>query len=699
MKYRLYLDESGNFSRKQQRSRPSIVAGYLVEGPWDEDSAFELRAAARASSPEFQSMGLGNHAMEAHTTEAFALNARFGFAVIKKLLQRGHRVVSFANEKGLFFANADMTYLTIFTEGLIQLAEALLMETQEPVELEVLYAHRIFTQTQEVKEQYLRMPAGLYESQVEARLELLKSRLKEGSRLRITLATDSATKNQMLVVADNVCFTLLGGRPHLLPKEKESLGRLPLLRFSVVGQALWQRISEALLAGRLAEAVLLWYRNDEEALLGRRADFEAALAAHLAAAGEVGVRLALKQVSQTLDTLLNARELGTARQLMERLQAELLPLLGEGAAAREFAFDLDFFLLTLSTHEGRAAESAALIARCDGALGGLRPTCETLDYYIRYEIRKLEALKNAFDFEGAVAASEELERTLGDMEALFGAIHPLKFIGEELRSTNLGRAIGSRVQARAQLIRLDPEQAGAAREEALRSLAQFDSEGDRSRAYQSLAQVEYMAGHFEEAFAALALAFGLEEAATAGEVLRQLLEPSPKKFGLMHYANIMGLASLEKHPLGQALLSAWIREDAERAIRPLGTEYPLTTIYWRSATAFVVKKYYDHAARLYEKALEEMLSDAQRLPLYAAGLAALAEALAFMKRPYCLKFSGIFEERVGELFTAPLPESLGRFFEDWEAMARTTGQLQEKEKLTHQQKYFFLKKSRQIPVL
>lgn len=699
MKYRLFLDESGKFSRKQQKSRPSIVAGYLVQGDWDEDSAYKLRASVRDSSPEFRGMSLGNHAMEAQAAEEFARNTRFGLTVIRKLTQRGHRVVRFQNEKGLFFANADMTYLTVFTEGLMQLAEALLMETQETVELEVLYAHRIFTQTQEVKEQYIRMPAGLYESQIEARMMLLKSRLAEGSRLKITLATDSATRNQMLVLADSVCFTLLGGRKHLSAKEEAQLTSLPLLSFGVLGQALWPRIAEALMAGRLAEAVTLWYRNEPEELEPRRAEFEAALLSQLQSAGEGGVRLELKQVAQLIDSLVSSRELGTARRLIERLQAELLPLLGEGQEAREFAFDLDFFLLTVSTHEGRLAESALIISRCDGALAGLRPTCETLDYYIRYEIRKLEACKNAFDFEGAVTASEELERTLRDMEELFGAIHPLKFISEALHSTNLGSALGSRVQARAQLIRLVPEEAELAREEAQRALGQFAAERDRSRAYQSLAQVEYLSGSFDAALAALAQAFGLAADAEAADILRRLLAASHPEFGLMHYTSIMGLAALEGHPLGHVLLSAWIREGAERQLGALGREYPMTTVYWRSATAFAAARY-EHAAILYKKALEEMLRDPQCLPVYAAGMAALAEAISFVRRPYCLELLEIFAARGSEFLAAPLPASMGRFFEGWDELLRLAREsLELGEKPEKPQRKLFLQKSRQIPVL
>lgn len=702
MKYRLFLDESGEFSEEQQQRSPSIVAGYLVEGEkWDSGRAYNLLSVVKRKRPEFAGVTIkGGHAMEVETYEDYRRNAVFGLMVMEELAKSGIRIVKFANEKGLFFVNSDTTYLTVFTEGLMQLVDYLLAGTSERVELDVLYAHRIFTQTEEVRQQCIRIPQLSYNERISARLTLLRARLPQHykQRLQINFATAGGTENGMMVTADAVCYALRGGYGHFRGAEKQRIRDLGVLVFTVSGEEAWHRLEEALIAGRLSEAVLLWYRSEPEALDSHRADFERAIGNYMEEMGRARAELELKQVSGYIDALVSGREMAAARRLIGRLRDELLPLLGEGQEVRSFAFDLDFFLLTVATHEGEAAEAAALIAQCDAALARLRPTCETLDYYISYEIRKLEALKNIFDFEAAIMGSEELEHTLCDMEELFGAIRPLRFLGQELRSTNLGKALGSRIQARSQLLGLLPEMADEARGEAQRALVQFEGGEGNGRAYMNLCQIEYFSGRFEAALEALAHAVCPGGDGSATETLAACLSPRFDSFALMHYANIMGLAALAGAPEAADLLKAWQAAGVTKAIAAQGREYPLTTVYWRLATCEAMRKI--SSARLhYEAAASEMLKNIRALPLYAAGLALLAEAAALLPQREGRSFAAMLGERLPLFLGQELPDSMRRFFEGWDGIASLAAKLLSGEPLSVEEKEAILQKSRQIPVL
>ncbi len=118
--YTLLLDESGDFKEGAKNTKPSIVAGWLLDGALPlETWARQIFSRVKASRPEYQGINIRKfHGMEVPSPRT----AAFMTDLLCEVAGTGGRIVAFKNEKGRVIVNGDVTYLNVLADGIIAFA-------------------------------------------------------------------------------------------------------------------------------------------------------------------------------------------------------------------------------------------------------------------------------------------------------------------------------------------------------------------------------------------------------------------------------------------------------------------------------------------------------------------------------------------------------------------------------------------------
>ena len=138
--YTLLLDESGKFEEGVNSTKPSIVAGWLINDTLPPESwARQYLSGVKASRSEYSGINIRNfHGKDTISPRIAAFMTDVHCAVA----EGGATIVSFKNEKGRVIVNSDVTYLNVLADGVIALLRTLLRETDDDISLHIFYAQR-----------------------------------------------------------------------------------------------------------------------------------------------------------------------------------------------------------------------------------------------------------------------------------------------------------------------------------------------------------------------------------------------------------------------------------------------------------------------------------------------------------------------------------------------------------------------------
>ncbi len=622
--FELYLDESGQFKELSKNGRPSIVAGYLVNKKCSEAWAENVFAKTKAVNSAFSKIDTKRfHAKEDNSTTI----SDFNVCLLENLQNNGATLVVFRNGRGNSIVNSDITYLNVLAEGVIKLMYHLLANYKGDISLNITYATRLQMEEKEKRGIIQPIQDDEYIERIQERIILRMAQITPNERKRIhyNLQWGSARKSSLLMLADAINYSLRGGVSALSHAQKERIGALKQLSFKVVEHSGWETIQAYLASNRWAESVYMWYGEYFDELQDRyTGEFSRIIIDRLRQLGAASNKVQLEILSNLTKVLIDMRNYETANKFMERLNKKLYPLLAkEGLLSPEVEFDLHFFRLTTATHQGDLNEAENQIKLCRSKLSQLPATWETLDYYLSYKLREAEHQKNTFDFQGAIDNLDKLEKILTDAVSVVKMIDELGEFGERIKSTTLGKVLGSRVTARCYLSYEFPEQLALARKDSDAAIEQFHRTSDKERQYMTRAMVEYLDGHFEDALVWLGKAYRLDDATPTKllEVLRK--DKNAAVFGIMHYTSLMAIALKNDSTLGKEMFSAWNVVPPEDII-PDSHEYPTNIILWRIATCKAIMQP-GAAATYYKEAISVTDNNPQNLPHYMARLAMKAE--------------------------------------------------------------------------
>lgn len=697
--YTLFLDESGKFQWEQQAAVPSAIMGYLCPGGiFTPDHASRVLSKIARSDSRYANIPVSPfHAMECQEESC----PDFIVSVVENVVGQGARIVQFHNRDRLQIVNSDLTYLNLFAEGIVQLLQSLLRQNKDnSISLKIIFAHRRNMGLWEKEQRYGRIPIDWYEERIGERIELRMARLPKEIRLkcRWTLEMKDALQYEPLMIADAICFALRGGKRKFSDALMQRINQCVSeeYNFSSIEHSKWGMIQDYFIAGRYADAVCVWYIDEDKTLQFYKNAFETQIREVFCQSSALEQNNQLRAIGNSVDNLINQRKYYDANSLLDGLAREFIPLLNDaGISVHRFMFDIAFYRMTTASHQGDLIAGEEQRRICGAILPNFSARWETLDYYMQYKIREAEHLKNCFAFQAAINILDQLENILSETVGLFQLIEGLDSTGERLRSDTLGKILGSRLLARCVLMHQDPGHLAMARNESDAAIAEFDKEHDRSRQYQYRAQIEYEAGNFAEALCWLGKSFGLsaDESSASAIINRITQQKYGVVFGAMHYARIMaGSIASGNFEWGAQLHSEWIKQDVEAKIGlHENEEYPVPLIHWKIASSFAGQKKKQTAERYYERSIALLESNPQRLTLRAIALAVRLERLAL--EPSARKMSR-FLEKLKEFLAQPLPEPMRECFASWETELESAV-IQSTEKQTKVCRNL----ARQVPVL
>ena len=670
--YQLFLDESGQFIEKSSNGKaaqkPGIVAGYLAENrKCNNEWAKKLLQKTKESSSSFSEIKIDPfHGMEDRDPHLPA----FITALLQELCKSGSiRLVEFKNKKGLDIVNSDITYLNVLTEGIIQLIVKLLAETDEKVCLDILYAVRVDVTAKEASNdtviQFIDQKE--YTKRLEERLALQMAALPDyiQNRFSYSLQCGNAKKDTALMIADAVCGALRGFKTQFSGEQRQAVRSLKTIKFSVLDHKVWQAIEMHLMDKQVAQAVYQWYSriDDDDRLQEREDEFKETVITKLKSESLYFIQAQLKLLSETIGSLINGRNYTAANIVMDHLIADFFPLLEDaGIEVDRSLFDIHFYRLTTCTHQGTVALGNREMQICDACVKTISWNYEDLEYLLSYKLRKVEQQKNAFDFTGALDTLTGMEKLLDESLNVITLVDDLGDFSKNIRSQMLGKVMGSKVAVEGYLLDKIPDLKQRILTDSDKAIFNFTDWPNLSRQYQTRAMAEYKLGNYEEAVRFLKKSAGLKEEKLM--VLVRKFKETNNVFGLMHYANVMALASADAMQFGKELYDAWNQEDPMDLVNGMEGNYPKYVIQWRVATTRANLGVGDKGEAYYKMASMEALQTVDSPTIFAAGLSILAEFNGMLQGTG--KPLKQLKKKLSLFMESDAPQTMKEYFAEWD---------------------------------
>ena len=703
-KYFLYLDESGKFQDDiaGKNSKPSIVGGYIIEEQsMTNEAATQLLKKVKDSSPEFANIDIVTyHGMESIND----INGNFVCNLIERLNARNIKLVRFSNQKSLKIVNADITYLNILTEGIIELLKSLINTClpDDIINLRVRFARRKYTDTpEEIKNEPI-IQTDEYILRLQEKLILQFAKLPQNIQRRcmlpIIIEAGSAKREPCLMLADAACYALRGGISTINKDGKQKVKAALKYDYKVLEKNIWSNIKDLLASGAIAHAIYNWYTWTDKDLNNYKSTFVDSIYSNLKIINSESRTIQYSILSQMIKELVGQEQYKIVNLMLDGICKDFDKLIPKNAEAKLgncdalFLFDLYFHRLTTATHQGDFLKAEQCILTCRNLLQTIQLNCENIDYILNYKLREVEHFKNIFDFNEALKILDYLKDVAENRVALLTLVCVDSGITDNLRSEILGKILSSRVQVYTYLLQNEPNFINDARVDILNSIEQFNNI-NCSRQYMYASQMEYYATNFNEAYNWLSKCY--QPSATPDELLKEMFADTKyNSFPIMHYCALMARALKAEHPLGSEMYDAWVKNRGLDYIDKFD-EYPYTNTAFYIATCKALKGE-KTAEAYYTKATNSFLCNlttSSDFTSFASGLAVLMEQFGYSDpKTESIKFSKLKNTYEKFLLTNP-PQSLLNYFDGWDQVIN-----HDKNDLT-KIKSIALKLSNRIPIL
>lgn len=674
MKYMLYLDESGNFKDNGKSYKASIVAGYLIKGnSLSEAAAANLLREVQCSNTAFSKININNfHGMESINSDT----VEFMTKVMERLSKKGATLVSFINEKSRKLINTDITYVNVFSEGIMQLIKHLMAQNSGHVELNIYYAHRIYVSAKEQTGEIKRIEEEQYKDRIDERIILRLANYPQSMRdkIKYTLKTGNAKKEPLLMLADIANGVLRGLKSQLTPDQKIRLNALPQLKFKTLENTGWETIQRILAEGNVADAIFRWYGEFYDELNPKYKElFKTTLQTRLLDIGE-GLRKVQHNIfSQYVKTLVDNRNYSSAKLLLKRVCDDYIKILKRNRIDDDlFEMDIHFFLLTIATHEGNIDVENKEIEICRHIFSKLPYTWENLDYYLSYKLREIEHFNNIFDFGNAITGASKLINILSNTVDVIQMIDELGSFADNVKSTTLAKVYNARGRYRcfaSSDIAADYDSISG---DLHKAKDNFVNDGDISRVYQSLSLLEEMKENYSAAIDNLKLAAGLSTHDSIDKLASSLyVNERLNSFMLTRYSSIMASIAFRDKSTAVEMFTVLAKYGIFDLIyNDNKVQYPNTVTKWKIGTCLALQGN-NRAQKAYNNAIIQSLANPKQYTIFAQGLAMWAEKLALVKMgsKYGLDIFALKNKYLE--FEMLIPDSMKKYFSEWKSELRS----------------------------
>lgn len=509
IKYYLYLDESGDFDKDLQKTNnlnPSLVGGFLWKKTDMPDAGILERKIASIYKGE-------NHSTSLSADEK-------GAKVFRLLTEADSFPIDFVifqNKEKRKILNSTTTYLTVLTEGIVQLVNTLVIRENESIELEVTAGFKKDT-TIPVTSSYITgyIDLAKYKERLDEKIALAvaKSRNEQlqNSRISISLADDK--RNTFLILCDYICnfwytqsaraFNGTAEYKGETVNIRESLKNLypKSFHYSLFSTEEQLHIQRLLQDGFYVDALF-------EACAGVLSEEKRTLVY------ESFIKLPRKQMHRQLRNL--ADYIGDL--MLFRTSVSIVEKVIDGAEVlfhfmKENGYEDDRFYLDINLYRIAVYSNHGLYQKMEEIMLPLQKkiqkyTVQTLDieYLMIFYTRQAVLYLNTNRFEQCCRICDEMESLLKMVDETV-KIHDFFDEEEETKSESLGKVLGTKLQAQIYLLYHGLETFDVARETSERAISQFSFQLDLNRQYQYRAELEAVAGNQEDALKWLEQSFG-----------------------------------------------------------------------------------------------------------------------------------------------------------------------------------------------
>lgn len=669
--FELWLDESGDFDNDEQKVKrglkPSLIGGVLVEkGKFDK----KIDSIISNDSNSFS-----------HATEE---NAQIQFDKFEKIIENAKpengfvRFVVFNNEECIMVIDNNITYQNIMAGGIPETIKWL-KETynRDTIKLNVIIANRVNTtnnnQIVEIDEYYNKL-----------RERLIVIGLKDNiiQDKDWGLERKSARKEKKLMIADNICNAFLTRDNKFHDNQSERINSIynnedMTLVFPVIQHLITSTFDDLIMEGKIGEAVAVICQHDDTDHIKKCMK---KVEKRLVQMNTGDMELHYRFITALIEFYLNGvRNFGLCEKMLNNIIQQFIPLLEKAninskgilgkSIIQKLSFDLQFYLLTLYTHQGNVYGAQMCIDKCDEIIKLFPKTIDTIIYIVKYEIRKIIAQINIFDFDKALETSKNLVKKCTNIK------EAQEIFDEDIKFDELAKALGNEVQIYTFLLRKNKGLYEEAKKASNLAISEFTKDSDIIRQYLYRVNLETEGGNYEQALTYLYEACNIDNKSLKD--LANRIVQNRNDYEVCAYVRLMAEGMLGKWTEAEMMFQYIEKTSGIQYIESMNEKrHPHEIILWKYATCFVKHNSVKAGLKKYDEAVDICFSD-NDLTINFIGLAIELEKYSVILKKNlqaditsCKK---LLEKHYKRVYSNDLPKSMKDMYEninfrcgDWE---------------------------------
>lgn len=636
-KFELWLDESGDFDDEKYKYKNymegSLVGGALVD--WD----IYKRNVANLFESKM-------HACELGKEDA----GKIIIPILQQAKNRGIEFVIFQNDKKVNIVDNNITYLNVLCEGIVKLIRKLLLK-HGSINISIIYASR-----QLVGEGNKGIINKLsYEERLKEKIgvEFAKNAIPKNSKilkynLRYLIANNSdANKEERKVnLADLICNTYLTKNSGKFNNEQRKvISELlynPEYIFYVFEKSVEENIKRLYEEGNLSQALLEMFTNANDEVENLKNKYLDNILRQVCLLDSKYVHFQFVDFLSKLELMIkytrnNEKNLRLLKYIRESMKEKLDINRTE---VKKFLLNIELLIFEIANHSGDNALEEKQMDRCKNIIKDFNFKIENLESYFRLTIRKAVYESNVFKF------SKAIETTNSIIEPLIGILDLINDpdisgkMTNEIKSDVLGKAYGTRLQARTFLISEDRIQVDKARKDSENAIKYFTMESDISQQLQYRSQIECESGNYEEALKYILKSLDTNEdnINNYDELFKKVEELKHNSFHIMHISRIIGKASLDNNEIANLLFKAFnssrvFIDFSKNSLETLVNDFshPCEIILWNIGRFYIKNNSVNAAIDYYNSAIKICMKNEKCYTMRGIGLGIMAEKAALLK--------------------------------------------------------------------